>query len=190
MIFLNPAYNDLDSTISFGNYHPHKLSDGTKNPNFDKWSGRILDIKENRPGSIDFFFNHVNGLLSQNFAIAVVPSHNSEKVDSGIRRLAQELAKFGRIDATSCLIRHTTIDKLSSGGNRSLDVHLNSIGVKSLQIIGNREVLLLDDVTTSGNSLIACERLLKQAGVQVVQRAALGQTVRDVSSQNVESAWT
>jgi predicted amidophosphoribosyltransferase len=39
-----------------------------------------------------------------------------------------------------------------------------------------REVLLLDDVTTSGSSLEACKRLLLDAGAAAVKCAALGRT--------------
>lgn len=188
MIFTDPANNNLSEILCLGNYYPYRLSDRTKNPDFDSWSGRILDIKENKSSSVNFFFNYLNSMLSQGIAIAVVPSHCPDKTDSGIRQLARQLAKFGRIDATSCLVRHTKIDKLAFGGNRSTNVHLNSIKVESPEVIRNREVLLLDDVSTSGNSLLGCKHLLEQVGVQSVQCVALGQTVRNVSNQTPESA--
>ena len=192
MIFLDSSRNKLDDICSLGEYHPYKLSDGTINPDFRKSnnrSGQILNIKGNQPAAITFFFNELNPLISKGIAIAVVPSHDFEKTDSGLHQLARRLASNGRIDATSCLSRHKTIDKLASGGKRSINVHLDSIKVENLEVIRNREVLLLDDVTTSGNSLSACKQLLQQAGVQSIQCVALAQTIRNVPNQIVEPTF-
>ena len=38
-------------------------------------------------------------------------------------------------------------------------------------------VLLMDDVTTTGNSLYACKELLEQAGAGIVEMFALGKAI-------------
>ena len=38
-------------------------------------------------------------------------------------------------------------------------------------------VLLMDDVTTTGNSLYACKEILKQNGANVVEMFALGKAI-------------
>lgn len=53
---------------------------------------------------------------------------------------------------------------------------MNSIRVEHAELIQGREVLLLDDVTTSGNSLVACRQLLLEAGAARVKYMALGRT--------------
>ena len=102
------------------------------------------------------------------------------KVDTGLKRLVRRLVANNdadRVDATSCLVRARHFDKLAHGGDRSIDVHLKSIVVVHEELIEDEEVLVLDDVTTSGNSLEACKQLLLQAGARRVQKLALGKTV-------------
>jgi predicted amidophosphoribosyltransferase len=53
---------------------------------------------------------------------------------------------------------------------------LDSIKVVKPDLIKGRRVLLLDDVKTSGNSLIACKELLLKAGAKEVVMVALGRT--------------
>ena len=90
--------------------------------------------------------------------------------------LAGMIALVGsRIDASSCLVRVHKIEKLALGGPRSIDVHLDSVVVKNGELIQDELVLLLDDVTKTGNSLMACRKLLLDGGAKAVQCAALGQ---------------
>lgn len=166
--------------FAFGEYHPY-WSDPQrriKNPHFDAWSGRILDLKEHDPQAADYFFQHLDSWLGKGFAIAAVPSHDPTNSASGIRVLAQRLAASGRIDATACLVRHRKIAQAARGGPRSIQLHHRTIRVEHPELVQGRPVLLLDDVTTSGSSLLACKQLLLEAGAAEVQCVALGQTVR------------
>lgn len=45
-----------------------------------------------------------------------------------------------------------------------------------MHLIKGKNVLLLDDVRTTGNSLSACKQVLEEAGALTVQCLALGQT--------------
>lgn len=186
MIFLDSAINDSDDLFTLGPYYP------SKDPAFpnDSFSKRVLSIKYRHESDADpqawkqgkktlalrGFFQQINPLLSPNIAIAVVPSHDKASSPSGIHQLAKALARNGRIDATECLVRYRKIPKLATGGGRSVDRHLNSIRVEGLEAIQGHEVLLLDDVTTSGNSLVACRQLLLEAGAERVKCMALGLT--------------
>jgi Predicted amidophosphoribosyltransferases len=186
MIFLDSAIDGSDDLYTLGNYYP--LND----PEFkkDEFSKRLLAIKYRHDSDPDpqrwkqrkktlalrRLIHDVNRLLSPNIAVAVVPSHDPAAGISGIQQLAQALAKQSRIDATACLVRYRRISKLATGGSRSVEQHLNSIRVEHAEIIQGQEVLLLDDVTTSGNSLIACRQLLLGAGATRVKYMALGQT--------------
>ena len=82
----------------------------------------------------------------------------------------------GRIDGSGCLVRTKKIEKLAHGGDRSQDIHLESIVVKNVNLIKGKDILLLDDVTKTGNSLEACTLLLLEAGARSVQRATIGKT--------------
>src|SRR5262249_7014454 len=109
-------------------------------------------------------------------AITIIPSSDPANMGAGIRVLAQHLAKDQRIDATGCLVRYTAIPRLSSGGDRRISQHLQSIRVEPPVLVDGRLVFLLDDIATTGNSLCACKQLLLEAGAGVVKCIVLGRT--------------
>ncbi|MEP0857121.1 phosphoribosyltransferase family protein [Trichocoleus sp. DQ-U1] len=180
------SFSDSKQTYYLRNYHPYK--DG-KNTCFDDWSGKILQLKEQKQEIVNFWCEELKEHLNFNdiFAIAVVPSHSANHRMSGIHRVAIELAKCGALDATSCLRRYRTIDKLSSGGDRSLDTHKKSIELTNYSIINQQNVILIDDISTSGNSLLACKELLLEAGASQVKCVVLGKTVTYYLEENIEA---
>ncbi|MCU0541047.1 MAG: phosphoribosyltransferase [Oscillatoriaceae cyanobacterium Prado104] len=174
-------FSDSQDIYYLRNYHPLKWQ-GEENDCFDYFSEKILDLKNKETTSVDFWFHELKKHLKrdESFAIAVVPSHSSGDRVSGIHLVAQKLAKSlpeHITDATLCLIRVKNIDRLSTGGNRELDVHFESMKVINLELIQNKNVLLLDDVSTTGNSLRAGKELLLKAGASKVKCIALGKTV-------------
>ncbi|MER2169176.1 MAG: phosphoribosyltransferase family protein [Psychrobacillus psychrodurans] len=181
MAFHDSAFNNPNEIQNCGTYYPYRIKDDggnlIRNPKFDNFSGLILDFKEGKTNIIDAFFHSINSQIKDDIAIAYVPSHDPEKLNSGPKMLAVKLASHGsRIDATSCLTRHTKIVKLANGGSRSKEVHLNSLSASNIHLIKNRTVLIIDDVTTSNNSLLACQEILLKSGAKSVHCLALAQT--------------
>ena len=76
-----------------------------------------------------------------------------------------------------CLIRNQSVDKLATGGERSLAIQTSSIIVNDAYNLSEDVILLVDDVTTSGNSLVACRDLLLNNGAKRVAMFALGRSV-------------
>lgn len=182
MIFADINKNRPDQILFVGQYFKYWISGNGEerihNPNFDEFSKNILNLKNGQEYAITYFLNRLKGHLGDDFVVCCVPSHDPENTQSGIQIVAQKLANpmSGIVDGTGCLVRTRKIAKLSGGGNRNIDVHLNSMEVRSPKVIHNKEVLLLDDVTTTHGSLLACKQLLQQAGAKCVQCLALGQT--------------
>jgi hypothetical protein len=164
--------------IVLGPYRPwgyHKETGGDGN-SYPEHSGRILDVKKGYPRGINYFFNFMAPKMK--FGVfATVPSHDPAKTQSGVRTLVSKLAAHANAtDATGCLVRQTKIEKLASGGDRSVQVHLSSMSVIQVDLIAGREVALIDDVMTTGNSLLASRKLLLAAGAKAVACFALGRT--------------
>ncbi|WP_198156123.1 ComF family protein [Paenibacillus sp. D9] len=179
MVFTKEKYNNPDKIWYLGVYKPYwvyTIDGKVVNPEFDTFSGRILDVKNSKLPALQDFFTRIDRNISQGVSLCVVPSHDPANTDSGMRWIAQKLAQNGRVDASSCLVRHTKIVKLAHGGDRSKSVHLNSIRVDNQHLVQNKAVLLLDDVTTSHNSLNACKELLLRGGASIVQCLALAKT--------------
>lgn len=148
-----------------------------KNPNINDFTYSVMDVKAGKIKALRHFFDLLHRDVDQGVTICYVPSSNPANINTGIKRIAYELCRYGRIDATSCLQRHTEIQSAKMGGDRSKAVHYNSVRVVNRNLVQNRDVLLLDDVTTTNNSLLACkELLLRHGGARVVQCVALGQT--------------
>ena len=164
-----------------GYYQRYRLPDGTVNPEFrkDRISGRILDLKQKDELAINYFFAQIDPEIERNnITICVVPSHESgQHNDSGMAILARRLANAGRIDGVDYLVRTSTVDKLATGGNRDKAVHYESIELKPDVHLSGDVILLVDDVTTTGNSLNVCKDILMQNGASRVAMFAIGQVI-------------
>lgn len=166
---------NLKKIHHLGVYHPYR---GGTNPQFDAYSSNILSLKDDNPAAMIYFFKkYIEWNKEQFDIVTLVPSHNPAKTESSLKDLAQLIAtKFKWEDGTDCLVRTQLIDKLSKGGNRNINIHLNSMAVNNLIKLKNMRVLLIDDVTTSGNSLKAAQQILLNAGAKSVYMFALAET--------------
>ena len=203
-IFTSDYYNSMalgNKIFIFGTYQSHK----ERNPYFDDFSERILDIKGFSEDDFDIDsekFLEIIGLfltkfefvlnLSTEYTICVIPSHKEGLQDSGIRILGDCLADASLIsdyfmcpedidssliiDGTSVLVRTNTIEKKTKGGRRDFDYEKASLSVQNTDLIKDKQVLLLDDVTTTGTSLKAGKQVLLEAGAKTVVPFALGET--------------
>ena len=144
------------------------------------WTGVINALGKDRRWAQRLLFERLHPLLAPGIVVAVVPSHAAHVIDSPMRDLARRLAaEDGRIDATDCLERHTTIRQILFGGPSTRALHRQTITVVGPERVQGRAVLLLDDIAKSGASLVACRELLSEAGASVVQALALGRVTID-----------
>lgn len=179
MVFKNPLWNDTGEIVVYSNYHKYWLDKKRKikNPLFDVFSGKILDLKEGKESAIQYFYNLLNPEICDGITICIVPSSNAENVNGGMHMLGERLAIDGRKNGVYFLNRYHSIDKLATGGNRRIDIHLQSINVITDMSIQGDIVLLMDDVTTTGNSLYACREILLENGAEKVEMFALGKSI-------------
>ena len=59
MVFRNERLNGNGDIIVYSNYHRYweDKKAGIRNPKFDMFSGKILDLKEGKASAIEYFFN-------------------------------------------------------------------------------------------------------------------------------------
>ena len=171
---------------NIGLYYPISRGDSSDNSS-GNLTDRILALKRGdeagycQGSEVDYFSYRLESeyldLNSEAF-IVIIPSHDPCKPESGILSVAKKLSRNRNfVNATKCLRRKYFITKLSSGGDRSLNTQLDSLELTNSELIKGNNILLLDDVTTSGNSLKAGEILLKKSGASSVVLLALGRTV-------------
>ena len=178
MAFKTGKEETLEGDIMFlGEYMPWKIykeQGGT----YPEHSQRVWDVKDKAAKGLNYFYDYLSKKLKRPTAIAVVPSHDSATgPTTGVHVLANRLADALELsNGGPCLVRHTTVEKKAKGGERSIEGHLKSIKVVKADRIKGHLVLLIDDITTTGNSLIACKRLLMKAGAKEVLMLALSKT--------------
>lgn len=142
----------------------------------DDFSRMVLSLKNYVDSSaLEFFFKLLHPHLEKGLPLVSVPSSTAGKTNSGIMRLAKMLSKpaCGRIDATSCLVRATSVKPNHMRGERSITKHLNSIEVVDSHLIQGQTLILLDDICSTGSTLDACDQLLMEAGAVGVKQYAL-----------------
>jgi hypothetical protein len=152
------------------------LRPGTMRRNLG-WTQLINSLNAERQWPHKRLFELLNPMLEPDIAIAVVPTHMAYQAFWPLRTLARELAAHGRIDATSCLVRHTTIRRITYGGPSSRALHRQTIRIENAHLVASKRVLLLDDIAKSGASLLACRDMLHEAGASLVQAMALGRVI-------------
>ncbi len=111
-----------------------------------------------------------------------VPLHSKRLRERGYNQselLAQELGKLTKLPVeNSCLIRTKYI--LPQALTRSVDERRRNVKQAFLCIntkLQNKQVLLIDDVSTSGATLDACASALKSTGVSSVWGLALAREI-------------
>ena len=152
-------------------------------------SEKILRFKDGDSQSIDFFVNAMSEAMDSyygkhmdylsNMLICVVPSHAEGKYSPGLLQMARILAnRYGMTNASNLIKRTKTHEKKSQGGNRDIDVMLGTLDLNRYINITNKNILVLDDVTTTGNSIEAVRHLLKENGANRVFAQTLGRSVK------------
>lgn len=179
MVFVNKEWEESDGIVVYSNYHRYWQNRELKikNPYFDVFSGKILDLKEGKLAAVKYFYNLLNEEICEGVTICVVPSSDSTKIESGIGMLGEMLAANGRVNKVYYLRRTKSIAKLALGGARNKEVHMQTISAIDDIDISEDIVLLMDDVTTTGNSLYACKEILMQRGAKTVKMFALGKAI-------------
>lgn len=170
-------------------YYPYRITDESgarvRNPKFDRGSGLILDIKENGKKGDAAMATFLPLLLTKIKErtggtvqiVATIPGHTAGSTSQVLADLTKTIAARLQITALPFLLSRTkTIEKLAHGGDRSVQVHYDSMVVTNHLDIAGKSILLIDDVRTTGNSMEAAANLLLKGGAKVVHLIAIGQT--------------
>ncbi|UCU95221.1 hypothetical protein [Hydrogenophaga taeniospiralis] len=159
-----------------------------RNPAFDQNSQHILNLKQ--PGSryyapsLKYCAQHLFLFLKNDIKVdqaefLIIPSSQKGATSSALQSIVEAICKKDArfTHRPSSLTRTSTIEKLAKGGDRSLNIHLESLDYKP----GGPSIkIILDDVTTSGNSLTGAMTIVTQyeQGAQFIP-IVFGKTTHD-----------
>lgn len=194
-VFRDPEKNKwIDSDpekniITLDRYYPKH---DRQYKDMDEFSNMILNIKKDETKldlnsreyyyykkAINYFTNRLRAILSDTdeYVICVIPTHVKGRALSGIRTIAKLLCSPPITDGTDVLSRAFEIRKKAIGGSRDLQKEIESLTLSDENMIRDRQVLLMDDVTTIGTSLRAGKYRMERAGAKIVAMLALAESV-------------
>ena len=149
------------------------------------FSARILKLKEMDEGVIDDFalkFKFLKGL--ENLAIIRVPSHAKDK-SNGMELLAKLISeKYGVSDLSHTFLRVSDVSerKQKQRDNRHMSEKEKtttraSLRIKEPQLLKGKDILLLDDIATSWDTIKCCEFVIERdATPKSIYSLVLGRT--------------
>lgn len=141
------------------------------------FSRLIWDYKNKMGNAIEAVTKIFIQVFNKDFTITGVPSSvvgNMSALPQVIKRLPQG---YNIVDATCCLERVKSIQSAHHGGTRSAFLHKETIQLKDKELIKGKNVLLFDDIVTTGSSMSACCDILRQANPKSIVCFCLGRTV-------------
>jgi hypothetical protein len=141
------------------------------------FSKLILELKRNSENAIKEFAEFFAPIRAEELFVVAVPSSDPKNRRTGIRYLAKKISALLKgIVKSGLLIRTRKIPKKSAGGERDLQADLESLELLDAEKFDGKNVLLLDDVVTSGTTISACEEIIREAGPRSIVRVALAKT--------------
>jgi len=120
-------------------------------------------LKQRDPTYINFISNKLNNILNdKELTICRIPSSTSNTengCDDVIIKLATLNSNYK--DGRKCINRTVSISKGHLGGERNITKHIQSSEIKNLELLNNKDILLIDDIITTGKSVEAFVKLIK-----------------------------
>ena len=150
-------------------------------------SENILQFKNGDSSAIEKYRKEISEALAdqvhgevyklKGYFVAVVPSHQVGRHSIALLNVVEYLRnQFEMINANNLLIRKRNHDKLSYGGDRSVASHIDTIVVNSNIDIFGKNIIILDDITTTGNSMLASSKLIGEHNVNSIIKVTIGKT--------------
>ena len=137
----------------------------------------LQDLARRSPAAINHFARALArwSALPKGGVLCVVPPERPGAVVSGIRQAVLRLCELGEWDdGTHCLTRTRAFgERAGEHPEAALMRQLSTLSVRDADLIVGRQVVLLTDVSRSGNALRGGEMLLLRAGARAVLKCCL-----------------
>lgn len=165
-------------------YFFHYIASRNNTDNFDERSKFFLiNFKNGRNDTVQSVFEQLNPHLNNaSFAVCAVPPHNAYwQGNDGPHKLARKIVQSMSagnkqvIDATDCVVRTKNAKPRKFGGNIDFK---DTLIINNIDKIKDKDVLLIDDVYTQGETIGYIENLLKANGAGKVIKFVVCKTLK------------
>lgn len=142
---------------------------GNVNPDFDDCSSRVLRFKEGNEAALNYYFKALDSEIPYG-AVIICPESSS----IGISKFCEKLAGVkNRKFISNAITQKNHIPKKTRDEEEKYQSYTISNSLK-----GYNEVYLIDDVYTTGSTLKACYRKLKEFGVSKIHLYTIAKTFK------------
>jgi adenine/guanine phosphoribosyltransferase-like PRPP-binding protein len=167
--------DDFNSIHSITDYYP------LRNKNHE--THNIIKIKRKDKKICRHYANEIDRFILdyalEKHELLVAPSSTQGIPENGMSIIAEYLSYKYNV-SWGLLERSFTVPPSHLSNDRSIEKHLDSIQVNETDLKG-RKFLVIDDVTTTGNTLLAIQNLLYDHGAYNVMLLAIGKTKKNPS---------
>lgn len=181
-------------------YFFHYIASRNNTDNFDERSKIFLiNFKNGRNDTVQSVFEQLNPHLNNaSFAVCAVPPHNAYwQGNDGPHKLARKIVQSMSaknkqvVDATDCVVRTKNAKPRKFGDDIEFK---DTLIIKNIDKIKDKDVLLIDDVYTTGKTIGYIENLLKANGAGKVIKFVVCKTLNpsmqfDVQKPNEKKGY-
>lgn len=105
--------------------------------------------------------------------VPTIPKHIRIRGYDHAQLIANEFAKLRGLKSTSLLYRQHSYSQVGSNRILRIEQATQSLALKHGQNLEGKNIILIDDVCTTGSTLAVCAELLKNAGAKQVNAAVV-----------------
>lgn len=153
----------------FHNYYPKRYGN-------DIDSNRIRLFKMHDIDAMNYYYDLLRNAFPEGCRVCSVPPSEKGK-ESALMTVLRSLDKKGHIEYCPCLERRESCKKKAYGGERNIDLERKTISYDFGYNLLDKNVILIDDVCTTGVSLAASRNILLMHNVASVECLVLGATI-------------
>ena len=160
------CYKTSNEIYYYKKYYPYKYCIENKKT-FPEFGRKILDLKDGLDGTDEWAYSIIEDCidLSLDPVIICIPTSEPGKTSMLMRGASQFVEDNGLPMFVESLKRVLPVESQNGVRRRTFDEEFNSTDLHEDFVVPEGSIILLDDITTSGNSFRSARQHLINAGV-------------------------
>lgn len=136
----------------------------------------IIDMKNGHISAMKEIADMIKDDIPDRACICVIPPSKTDR-SSMLKRALNLIEKEKSLQVTDFLKRVKDKEPYHAGAERNPENEFKTIQCVKTNMLKGKDVILIDDVCTSGSTMYACKKILMDNGARTVRCIAIGRTV-------------